>query len=194
MERRTFLAGAGAVGLTAAAGCVVDGRPLVGTVDLGEPERVSNDNDTYVTYSRDGADLLTVAIGESGWQPEGRVDFTLSAWHRDETHLDSIRYEIRLRTEPGEVAPSLYLERMGGSPWPEITFERGQDPGTTVLEVAPLEEQGDGTVLFDLVAEPLPEGDSLPVEVSFEAVLSGGGLGTYRASDRLERTLSGDNT
>ena len=104
MERRAFLAGAGLTGLAATAGCVVGGQPLVGTVDLDDPERGSDGHATYLTYSRDGEELLTVALADRGWGPDGRLNVRLSVWHREDTHLDSVRFELHLLTDPEDLA------------------------------------------------------------------------------------------
>lgn len=178
----------GSLGLGASlAGCLGD-VPLVGTADLGPPERTDGRGYTSFEFSLDGEPLLSLGVlYRTGYRQEtGRVRFELEAWHADGTHLDSIGYHVHMPIE-GDVYVEYYLRTPGGFPWPNLHFQHDRNGEGIHLDVPDLEFQGTGTVRFKLIAdvheEPSNLPETIPLSVDAELVLTEKGIASrdYRA-------------
>lgn len=150
-RRRAIRAGALGLGATLA-GC--SGPAHLGTTDLTELERNDEDGDTHFTFRRGGDDYLTLSVQYRGYRPSvDQLHVRLSTWHRDGTRLDSLRYHL-FRADQAQEFSEFYLRTPGGSPFPEMTFQRDSDGRGVHLEVPDLDFQGQGTVSFDFIIEP----------------------------------------
>ena len=190
MDRRRFLAGTGTAALASLAGCTVAGSPVAGKVDLGEPKRERDGPDeTYLHYHRDGERVLTVGLDardEHLGPDAGRYPFQLHVWHADGLQTKRLRYVIRFPTGPNGPFVDLSYERPDGGPWPAVTFERGDDLGVTIFEMADIGFVGQGSITLDFAAEPGGDRSTLPMTVDALVALSGGGFGRYVAEGDLE--------
>lgn len=104
-----------------------------------------------------------------------QLPFRLSTWHRDGTRLDSLRYHL-YQADRNPQFSEFYVRTPGGTPWPEMTFERDRTGRGVHLDVPDLGVQGSGTVSLSFLLEP---DESARSSESFEL-----GIGaTFRLSE-----------
>lgn len=177
---------AGASALGSLAGCVVGGNPVVGTVNL-DPEHDDQGDESYLVFRRDGERMATIGLlVRASNVTRGEHRFRMHISHAENSHVDRLRYGFRVPTGPNGPFPEFYLKRPDGGPWPAITFERGDDTGTTIFEMDDIGFVGNGSITLDFVLEYAPEDGTIPLSVDALAALSGQGFGQYEAAGRLE--------
>ena len=156
MRRRHLLRTAGAAVCASLAGCSVRGR----TKHLHQYERTDREGETYWTFREDGEKLLNAGIEYAEQVNDGLVPVEFHTWHRDGTHLERFRIEIRFGRRAGKVPPDVYLDTFDSHPDPEIKFRDEPDRGATVLEVPDLGWVGVGSIDLSFLVRPhgwLPE-------------------------------------
>lgn len=167
-RRNVLRAGGLGLGVTLP-GCA--GPAHLGTTDLTDLERVDEDGETHFTFRRGGDDYLTLSLQyHQGYRPSvNQLPVRLSTWHRDRTRLTSLRYHL-YRADRAQEFSDFYLRTPGGSPFPEIVFQRDRNGRGIHLEIPDLDFQGRGTVSLDFIIEPDRSNDtSGPFVLGIEA-------------------------
>lgn len=171
MRRRTALQ-AGTSGLLASlAGCTT----LQAPTELHTPERTTESTETYWTFHADDERLTTVGIDYASALDTGRVPLEFHTWHREDTHLDAFRLELRFGRRAGGVPPDVYLDTFDSNPDPTIEFFDDPDRGATILYVPDLGPVGRGSLNISFLVDPA---GWLPADLGV----------------RIEQTLSVDRT
>lgn len=184
LSRRAAIAGLGSGAAVAISGCSAATNRSVGEAEVDDRDR-----STIHNYYAGDDRIAEVSLSEfSGAEAHRwRYPIRLTVWHGDGLRLESLTYTFR-----PDSRVELYLKRPDGYPWEEITFSRGDDPGTTVLEVPDLGFQGRGSVAFELLLAVFDE-DPFTFRVEYEASIDSErflGRG-YELEDEIERTLPG---
>lgn len=161
------------------AGCS-GGLPLSSGLDRdASPAVESDDISTVFTFDHDGEGLLELQMLYSGQSKPGayQIPIRFQVWHRDGTHLDSLRYT--LRPTPQFDHPVVVSWQAPRPNWPETDFTETGDGRGVVFDVPDLGEQGSGTVVSEFAARVPTNGESideLPVQFGAEFALSGDGV------------------
>jgi hypothetical protein len=165
MRRRQFLAASAFPLLSTVAGCLRNPEPLTA-------ERVGDEpGDTAVRFVDDaGENVASLSVGHpDAYGPaRGPIRFAPSVWHREDTHLDRLRYEVRAPPTGAEPYVDVTLKTPPGGPWPEVRYGLADDGRTTVFEADELGLIGAGTVTLEFALEPNRRPPELPVRLGVE--------------------------
>ncbi|MFC6733145.1 hypothetical protein [Haladaptatus sp. GCM10025893] len=143
-------------------------------------------------FYESGTRTAAFSVTERRIEPEnGRFGLALNLWHREDTHLDSLRYELRAPSNPNGPQVAVWLERPGASPWPEMTFGKGRDLHTTIIDVPEVGSVGVGSLGIELRLEATEMPDTLParLDLSFDLSHEDRLFETYTAESSLEFDL-----
>lgn len=174
MDRRSFLRGLGSTaGLGALAGC---SSPLRTRLDH---QVDGDDGDTVVQFT--GASGTVTMQYLLGGPHDGRRRFRASLSH-DVAGVRSFRLRFKPQTAPGEVPPTVLLERPGGHPFPLYRFQQGDGQGWTLFEVPDLGTQAPGTFTVEFWFQNVDTTERFELTTDLHAELDGG----------LARTLVAD--
>lgn len=185
MRRRQLLHTVGAIGLSGLAGCSIPGR----TRELRSPRRTDESDGAYWTFTT-GDERLLIAGIEFGVPPASDlIPLQFNTWHREGTHLERLRIELRFGRPVSGVPPDVYLDTFDTSPDPRFDFHDDPDSGTTTLDVPDLGPVGVGSLSLNFLVQPhgwLPE----EIGVAIREVVSEDGPLTARSvaevDDRIE--------
>jgi hypothetical protein len=163
MRRRKFLVTA-TLPLLATAGCLDRTEPLTA-------ERVGDDpGDTAIRFSDGDENVASLAVRhpDAYGTDAGPIRFSPSVWHRKDTHLDRLRYEIRAPATGTDPHVEVTLATPPGGPWPEVRYGLAEDGRTTVFEADDLGFVGTGTVTLEFYLRPTARPPELPVWLHVE--------------------------
>lgn len=153
MDRRRFLAGAGAAGLAGVAGCAGLGGPR----SLGAPavERDDDGAQAHFIYRDGDRRRAVVSLDQRlATGPTEQFRLRLHVWHADDLRTERMRYTLRAPpSSPGGVPAAIYLKTPDGGPWPKFTLKQDDDLAT-VIAVDGLGELGRGSLVLELVVQP----------------------------------------
>lgn len=173
MHRRRFLHVTSAAICSTMAGC-----SSLGQTTLHSPERTDEPDGAYWTFHDGGEQLLNAGLEYGTPFENGFVPLQFHTWHREGTHLESLRIELRFGRPAGGVPPDVYLDTFDSSPDPTINFS-DDDSGATVLDIPDLGPVGRGSITLNFIVRPhgwLPDklGVRIREKLSSGDTLSGG--------------------
>lgn len=179
MQRRTFLAGAGSVGIAATAGCTSLGSA---TTISNPTERRGDDGETSLQFRTDDGDrvaTVTVHPGNRRYDGSGgaQVPVDVAITHGDETKITGLEFDLRAPPSGGSPA-EVAIETPFGTPHPSMDLYADPEDASTVFAIDDLGEQGDGTLVFKFLLTGLRERTSelsvaVTVDVAAEGLLGG---------------------
>ena len=154
MNRRRFLATAAIPVGIATAGCSASsGR----TVELeAETERQDDgrQNDTYLVYRHDGEEVRVVGFSQGSFPAslDDRFGFGMFIEYDESTALESFRFD--LRAPPTGEPADIYLASPAGGAWPNLTYGRVGNDGSTRIALSDAPEVTDETVFINTFVDP----------------------------------------
>lgn len=189
----------GAVGFGASlAGCMT--MIGLGTKTATSPEKEQNEVVTHFTWKDDDAEpLLELSVSYSEQlsisysdhpEPDAyEIPLSFSVWHRQGTHLDSLKYGLKKAT--GSEHHVIVHWETPNRNWPETDFKKSDSGFGMTFEVPDFGEYGAGTVRSDFIAKVPTDHEtinSLPIWFDAEFGLSEGIVGGYdlAVEDELE--------
>jgi len=193
VNRRAFLTTVSAAGVAATGGC----GALAGHRTLSDPtvDAESSGRRTLI-FTSDGEEVGHFGVDgrvESGW-----VTLTTEIWHRENTHVESIKLRLwmpeSVRESPADVAVVSPVEG-DSSPPPSIALYTPEGGLGTAIEITDLDDLADETIsTLELVVKP---GTETATELTVHATVdlaSGGPLGTDYTLDGALRLTYPDLT
>lgn len=169
--------------------------------ELLTAERVGDGpGDTAIRFSDGDKEVASLAVRhpDAYGDRRGPIRFAPSVWHREDTHLDRLRYEIRAPSTGTDPHVDVTLETPPGGPWPAVEFGLADDGRTTVFEADELGLVGEGSVTLEFALDPSGRPAELPVRLDVAYGLSterrthGGYRVRYVTVVTLQRTLPED--
>lgn len=180
MERRRFLASAGAAGAVGLAGCA----GLSGETETSVLW-IRDGRDVYASVSADGEEVATAGVRfYSGTAADGPVSF--EAWAEQERDTSFTDFELALTYENRN--SELYMQPPSGRPWPEFHYLQTVNPPGARIEIPDLGTQAESTLTFGFLFDPHDDAPRLGFDVSFGLTTGGFLPTTWRceASRNLE--------
>lgn len=159
-SRRGLLASAATAGTALLAGCSSDGATLEYDVEHDDP------GETFLRFSSGGSHVGTAGYMLSA--PTSRPARLRFHVFTQVNGVSSVRLRFKPLLPPG-VHHRVLLERPGGSPYPDFSFEVGEGHGWTLFEVPDLGAQTPGSYSVDFyidVFEEEPKPFDLATELS----------------------------
>lgn len=166
MDRRRFLASAGAVSAVSLAGCA-------GVSGVREPTArwTQDGSDVYASFSGGGGEVATTGVRfRSGTARDEPVSFRIWVEQEGQTSLTDVQLTLRYENQHS----SLYMKPPSGRPWPEFQYTKLADDQGVRFAVSDLGTQADGTVTLGFLFDDWDEMPRLGFDVSFG--LTTGGL------------------
>jgi len=172
MNRRTYLASAGSLGILATAGC----SALSTDKSLARPtESGDSPGHRYLSFRSDGDSVAT--FGVDGSVDGDHLHLSMALAHRDGTSVDAITLTVWMpeisRDTPADVALVSPVEG-DSSPPPAVTLSTPERALGTRIEITDIDDLADETIRLAFLVEPPAPASELDVDVEIE--LSEGGL------------------
>ena len=125
--------------------------------------RSIGDNANATDVYQNGVRISDIYIRTDPVNPQtGLIPAMCSIWHLENTELDSLQLRF------SAVNPmQMYLQMLGGYPWPSIDFHQGSDGKTIIFGVDDLGVQGSGTVTIEFLIRPWQNQISFQLEVEY---------------------------
>lgn len=182
MDRRRFLAGLGAAGTAAFAGCA----GTVGPKQLRDPAVDDEATETHLTYRDDDGRIATSSVQYGPVRTGGLVRILISIWHRDGTTVSDLAVTVRTR-DPTAGRPSVYVGGFSGE-FPPIDYQIDEDTDGRLLSVPDLSPVGEGTVTLELFVQAFTD---WPLELTIDVAygLDGGLLQSYDVDGSTDLTI-----
>jgi hypothetical protein len=183
MHRRRFLAGLGAAGTVAIAGCAGP----VGTEQLQNPDVDDEASETHLTYRDDDGRIATSSVLYGPVRTGRLVRLLISIWHRDGTTVSDLAVTVRTR-DPTAVRPSVYVGGFSGE-FPPIDYRIDDDSDGRLISVPDLSPVGDGTVTLELFVRAF---DEWPLELTVDVAygLDAGFLQSSEVEGTIDLSIS----
>ncbi|QDX40562.1 hypothetical protein [Salarchaeum sp. JOR-1] len=177
MQRRTFLAGAGAAGATGLAGCSALSTEVSATTLW-----IDDGREVYASFSADGDEVAAAGVRFYEERDAGVVPFR--AWV--ERTDDAAYADVRLAVTHGDPAGALYMRPPSATERPAFSYTHTSDPAGAVVA---LDDPDDADTLtygfcFD------PEGGDTDLRLDVALTLTTGGLRPTRWACSATRTLT----
>ncbi|WP_248910795.1 hypothetical protein [Halocatena marina] len=174
MNRRTYLTVVSSVGIAATAGCsgLAENQtlsdPTVNTESSGRKALVFTSNSEEVGH-----------FGVDGSVESGRIDLSTEIWHREGTHVTSIKLRVQMpETATESLAEVAVISPVEGdsSPPPSIALYTPDRALGTIIEITDLDDLADETIsTLNLIVFPRSEtATALNIRVTIE--LAGNGV------------------
>ncbi|MEF8894051.1 twin-arginine translocation signal domain-containing protein [Halodesulfurarchaeum sp.] len=182
MNRRRFLAGVGAAGTVAFAGCAGP----VGTTELSDPEVDVESAETHLTYRDNEGRIATTTVQYGPVRPDGLVRMRISIWHRKETAISDLFVTFRNRAPTG-LRPSVYVGGFSGE-FPPIDYQIDDESDGRLISVPDLSPVGEGTVTLELYVQAF---DDWPLELTVDVAygLDAGVLQSYAVEGTTDLSI-----
>ncbi|GAA0647179.1 hypothetical protein [Salarchaeum japonicum] len=177
MQRRTFLAGAGAAGATGLAGCsalATDASAATLWMDDGR--------EVYASFSVDGDEVA--AAGVRFYEPTVGGTVPFRAWV--ERTADASYADVRLAITHGDPAGALYMRPSSATERPSFSYTHTSNPAGAVVA---LDDPDDAdTLTYGFRFDPA-DGDT-DLRLDIDLTLTTGGLRPTRWHCTATRTLA----
>lgn len=171
MNRRQFLATTGGAGLLSLAGW----RSTQSQSTLDDPTvETEEDGETHLHFDRDGERLATLTV-QPARQERDPTPVDVSLWHADPTEVTSLSVHLRAPPAGHEVPAEVSLTAPQWSPRPSVELYVDGQTGGTVFEIPDTGGQGEGTMTFEFLVDPV-EGSPSSLHVDATADLAEPGV------------------
>jgi hypothetical protein len=170
MERRTFLAGLGSIGIAATAGCgAVAGETTLSepTVDADLPGRKA------LIFESDGEEIGHVGV--DGTVENGLIDLSTEIWHREGTRVERIELRVWMpETESAADVAVVSPVEGDSSPPPSVALYTPDSAPGTAIEITDLDDLADETIsTLELLVRPPDAATKLAIDATVELAGSG---------------------
>ncbi len=173
MNRRRYLATSGLMTIPLA-GCTTVG----GETPLTADDVIEDDGSVILPFSENGENVLRVQF-QKQFTDDGKREyypFFIASWQPDGIRLDSLRLKFRSPPYTAGFSPAGISLREEAHAYKATLSQDGDDPSTTILDMADTTDIGRGSVRMDLLLAVDHEQDPQELWIGTEATLSDDGF------------------